>query len=94
MLSTTVQMLQPSAAAVRAPVCTMAMRKAGWFPGAVAPSYLDGSMPGDVGFDPYCMVALAPTKTASDSGPWADADRKTRMLMSESDCLSMWSLCA
>jgi hypothetical protein len=29
------------------------------------------------------MVALAPTKTAADSGPWADADRKTRMLMSE-----------
>ena len=70
---------------MRAPVCTMSMRKAGWFPGAVAPSYLDGSMPGDVGFDPYCLVALAPTKTASDSGPWADADRKTRMLMSESE---------
>ena len=66
---------------LRAPAPMMAARPAGWFPGGVAPSYLDGSLPGDVGFDPMCMVALAPTGAASDSGPWADKDRKTRMLM-------------
>jgi len=64
-------------------VSMMAGRAAGWIPGGQAPSYLDGSMPGDVGFDPYCLVALAPTGTAADESPWARAgvDRKTQMLM-------------
>ena len=78
-----VQVLQPTPTMVtpRATPAIMGMRKAGWFPGTNAPTYLDGSLPGDVGFDPMCMVALAPTGTASDSGPWAGADRKTRMVM-------------
>jgi len=58
-----------------------AARKASWLPGAVAPSYLDGSLPGDIGFDPMCLVALAPVGTRSDSGPWADQELKTRMVM-------------
>lgn len=59
----------------------MYARKAGWLPGAVAPSYLDGSLPGDVGFDPLVLVALAPTGTKADSGPWVAQERKNRMLM-------------
>ena len=34
-------------------------RKAGWLPGSYAPSYLDGSLPGDVGFDPLCLAAYS-----------------------------------
>jgi len=63
----------------RLPSCTM--REAGWIPGGVAPSYLDGSLPGDVGFDPLCYAALARTGTGSDSSPWRNTDRKTQMLM-------------
>ena len=60
----------------------MEMRKAGWFPGGVAPSYLDGSLPGDVGFDPYNVVALARTGTVgAASSPWAKQDRKFQMQM-------------
>jgi len=57
------------------------MRPAGWFPGAVAPSYLDGSLAGDVGFDPYAMVALAPTAASVDGEAWVGADRKARMIV-------------
>ena len=42
----------------RAPLA-IAMREATYKPGAVAPSYLDGSLPGDAGCDPLCLVALA-----------------------------------
>ena len=54
-------------------------RKAEWLPGDVAPGYLDGSLPGDRGFDPYSLVALAPTGTGD--GTWANVERKTQMLM-------------
>jgi len=57
------------------------MREAGWFPGGVAPTYLDGSLVGDVGFDPLAYAALAPTGTRIDKGAWKGVDRKTRMLM-------------
>jgi hypothetical protein len=56
-------------------------RKAGWLPGSYAPLYLDGSLPGDVGFDPLCLVALAQTGLDIDSGPWLSVDRKARMVM-------------
>jgi len=35
------------------------MREATYRPGETAPYYLDGSMPGDAGCDPLCLVALA-----------------------------------
>jgi len=54
---------------------------AGWLPGASAPSYLDGKLPGDVGFDPLCLVALAPTGTAIDGSDWKRMERKTLMVM-------------
>ena len=70
-------------APARAVSPSMSTRKAGWFPGGVAPSYLDGSMAGDVGFDPLSLVALAPTGTAFDreGSVWKDFDRKTQLLM-------------
>ena len=80
-----VSMLVAAGAALRSPPPRMSasMRKAGWFPGGLAPSYLDGSLPGDVGFDPLALVALAPTGTKSDSAdnPWRSQDRKTQLLM-------------
>ena len=80
-----VSMLVAAGAALRAPPPRMAesMRKAGWFPGGMAPSYLDGSLPGDVGFDPLALVALAPTGTKADSAenPWKSQERKTFLLM-------------
>lgn len=60
---------------------TSPVRKAQWLPGAVAPSYLDGTLPGDIGMDPLALVALAPTGAAIDSSPWAGQERKTKMLM-------------
>ena len=57
----------PLAASGRTLPITMQTRKAGWLPGAFAPSYLDGSLPGDVGFDPLSLVALAPTGTKAQS---------------------------
>ena len=57
-----------------------ATRSAGWLPGAVAPSYLDGSLVGDVGFDPLCLAALAPTGARVDT-EWEGIDRTKRMLM-------------
>lgn len=41
----------------RAPIVTM--REAAWKPGAVAPAYLDGSLPADAGCDPLYLAALA-----------------------------------
>jgi len=58
-----------------------AARKADWIPGGVAPSYLDGTLAGDRGFDPYGLVALAPTGTAIDSTPWKQLDRKAQLVM-------------
>jgi len=57
-------------------------RKAGWIPGGVAPGYLDGTLAGDVGFDPYALAALARTKSKGDGSGWVGVERKTRMLMS------------
>lgn len=55
-----------------------------WMPGAGrAPLYLDGSLAGDRGFDPKCLVALARTRTSVDSGAWAKLDRGSRMVMAE-----------
>jgi len=34
------------------------MREAAWMPQQVAPTYLDGSLGGDNGFDPLCLVPL------------------------------------
>jgi len=57
-------------------------RKAGWLPGSFAPRYLDGSLPGDVGFDPLCLVTLARTGTELDkTDRWMGVDRKARMVM-------------
>ena len=57
-------------------------RKQQWIPGGGrAPSYLDGSLAGDRGFDPKCLVALARTRTSVDSGPWAKMEREARMVM-------------
>ena len=56
-------------------------RKAGWLPGSTAPSYLDGSLVKDVGFDPYCMVALARTGTAVGSKKWKNVERETQMVI-------------
>ena len=39
-----------------------------------SPPYLDGSMPGDIGFDPLCLTALAkPTPDAVKNGLTATA---------------------
>jgi len=56
-------------------------RKAGWLPGAFAPTYLDGTLAGDVGFDPLGYVALARTKASTDSVSWSGVERSTRLLM-------------
>lgn len=55
------------------------LRPAGWLPGATAPSYLDGKLAGDVGFDPYALVALAPTSLSIDEPKWSGASRRVRM---------------
>jgi hypothetical protein len=58
-------------------------RKQQWIPGGGrAPSYLDGSLAGDRGFDPKCLVVLARTRTRVDSGPWAKIEREARMVRS------------
>ena len=44
---------------VRTPPPTMMARAASWKPGETAPSYLDGKMAGDIGFDPLGLAALA-----------------------------------
>jgi len=40
-----------------------------------APAYLDGSMPGDIGFDPWSLVALANPTKATDSFARTAKDR-------------------
>jgi hypothetical protein len=70
----------------RAPTPQMKMyektrRAAGWLPGSDAPTYLDGSLVGDVGFDPYCMVALARTGTATGLKKWKNVERETQMVI-------------
>merc|ERR1719217_398074 len=44
-----------------------------------APSYLDGSMPGDNGFDPWGLVALADPTAATDKFARTAADRNAKM---------------
>ena len=56
-------------------------RKAGWLPGSDAPSYLDGSLAGDVGFDPYCLVVLARTGTAVGKTTWTNVEPETQMVI-------------
>ena len=74
-------------AALRAPPATMEFgenptaRKTEWIPGGYAPTYLDGSLPGDRGMDPLALVALARTGTKAETTSWAKLDRKTQMLM-------------
>ena len=41
--------------------CVQAKRDAPWFPGTAAPSYLDGTLPADFGFDPL-RLAEEPAK--------------------------------
>ena len=57
--------------AVRMSAEATSPRQAMWKPGEVAPEYLDGSLAGDAGFDPLCLVALA-NKPVTDliSGAW------------------------
>jgi len=54
-------------------------RKAGWLPGGTAPPYLDGSLPGDVGFDPYCLVPMARTGTNVGTRSWTNVNREIQM---------------
>ena len=69
---------------MRAPAACMAVeaaaapRTARWKPGEVAPTYLDGSMAGDAGFDPLCLVALA-EKRIPDllSGGWPSMTQRS-----------------
>ena len=58
----------------------MLKREAAWKPGEVAPEYLDGSLPGDNGFDPLFLAALARKEIpALASGPWSAAEREAIM---------------
>jgi light-harvesting complex II chlorophyll a/b binding protein 4 len=68
-----------SVSRAEAPCMQQAVRQASWLPGAVAPTYLDGSLPGDIGFDPLNLAVLAPV--GATEGPWVNTDRKTQMLM-------------
>lgn len=45
-----------------------------------SPSYLDGSLPGDVGFDPLCLVALARPTLSMDMDGRTAMQRHARML--------------
>lgn len=51
-------------------------RPARWKPQEVAPDYLDGTLAGDNGFDPLCLVALA--KSPQD-GPFTVEERQAVM---------------
>merc|ERR1719450_1327719 len=48
---------------------------------APPPSYLDGSLPADVGFDPMYLTALADPELGPGllKGPWSGAERKALM---------------
>ena len=47
-----------------------------------SPPYLDKTLPGDVGFDPLCLVALANPKDPSAviQGPWSATARQTKFV--------------
>jgi len=45
-----------------------------------SPAYLDGTMPGDNGFDPWALVALASPVAATDKFARTAADRDAKML--------------
>jgi len=47
---------------------------------SAAPTYLDGSMAGDVGFDPWGLVALAAPTAATDKFARSSSDRDAKML--------------
>ena len=69
---------------VLAPTVTaLAMRAPApaWIPGGESPSYLDGSLAGDVGFDPLCLTALARTDLSIDSSSWTEMSRQNVMVM-------------
>lgn len=76
----TVGRVVPTSLVERKPVAK-GPRKASWLPGSYAPPYLDGSLPGDVGFDPYALVALAPTQLSVDDGRWKSVALKSQMVM-------------
>lgn len=84
----------------RAPALRMqaAERPATWKPGEVAPTYLDGKLAGDGGFDPLAMVALArplimdknvpsraALKRAALNGPWSAEARRMELLKIPAD---------
>jgi light-harvesting complex II chlorophyll a/b binding protein 4 len=58
MLTATMSLMRAPVAPV-SPARNTRMREAAYKPGETAPYYLDGTMPGDVGCDPLCLVALA-----------------------------------
>ena len=56
--------------------------KAQFFPAYLktSPSYLDGSLPGDIGFDPWGLVALANPSQATDAFARTAKERDAQML--------------
>jgi len=44
-----------------------------------APPYLNGALPGDIGFDPLCLAVFADAKLVLDPSSWNGAERSMRM---------------
>ena len=55
----------------------MFMREAAWMPQQVAPTYLDGSLGGDNGFDPLCLVPLG-RRGVDINGMLSKAEREAK----------------